>query len=235
MRNSTARERIPTTCRHVRYEGGHAKSCTKPFRHTDPKHSFDEDEEGDMRPRDARQEAAGLACDESVTCPADFHNFTCQTYWREQTQQAPYHSHLAADGTLTTTNADGSITVTTANGKTVTYPAPSDEFLDRLREQRGAEPSQRSIAEAVILHTSEEKTGGRAEVSHHTAGGMETIDFIYAKLGIDGGHDYVLGNILKYAARAKYKGQFESDVEKIRNYAVIMQEQEAKREGKTNG
>ncbi|MBM4570315.1 DUF3310 domain-containing protein [Rhodococcus hoagii] len=64
---------------------------------------------------------------------------------------------------------------------------------------------------------------------------METIDFIYAKLGIDGGHDYVLGNILKYAARAKYKGQFESDVEKIRNYAVIMQEQEAKREDKTNG
>ena len=69
----------------------------------------------------------------------------------------------------------------------------------------------------------------RAHVGHYADSEIETIDFIYDKLGTDGGHDYVLGNIMKYASRAKHKGQFASDIEKIRNYAVIMQEQERKR------
>lgn len=68
----------------------------------------------------------------------------------------------------------------------------------------------------------------RGVVEHYTVGGMETIDFIYAKLGLEGGRAAVLANIIKYASRALHKGQFDSDVEKIRNYAVIAQEMEVK-------
>ncbi|MBM4570316.1 hypothetical protein GS489_07855 [Rhodococcus hoagii] len=177
MRNSTARERIPTTCRHVRYEGGHAKACTKPFRHADPKHSFDEaDEESDMQAPGPR----ALACDKSVTCPADFHDIGCQAYRREQTQQAPgYHHFVGRDGTVATTYPDGSIKLVTPMGKETRIPPLDEETKQRLRAERGSWPSADERAKFILeerakktltIHTSEEKTGGRAEVSHHTAG-----------------------------------------------------------------
>lgn len=84
----------------------------------------------------------------------------------------------------------------------------TQEFLDTVKEEI------------------KEVKSKRVAVDHYTAGGMETIDYIYAKLGLEGGHSFVLGNILKLASRARYKGQFDSDIEKIRNYAVIMQEKE---------
>lgn len=62
----------------------------------------------------------------------------------------------------------------------------------------------------------------RDYVSHYASTKYETIDFIFDKLGTDGGTDYVLGNILKYASRARHKGQLRSDIEKIRNYAQIL-------------
>lgn len=250
MRNSFASARTPHYCQHSRYTPGvGAEGCTFRYEH-DGKHSFDKDseadEEGDMQAPGPR----ALACDKSVTCPADFHDIGCQTDYREtvQAQGSPQH-FIGLDGTTVTTYEDGSMKIVDSIGR-VSFQGPlSPDARDEFRSARGFVPTTEQRARFIIeqaervkaaqkplvLHTSEEKTGGRAEVSHHTAGGMETIDFIYAKLGIDGGHDYVLGNILKYAARAKYKGQFESDVEKIRNYAVIMQEQEAKREDKTNG
>lgn len=64
----------------------------------------------------------------------------------------------------------------------------------------------------------------RDHVDHYANSKYETIDVIFDKLGFDGGVDYILGNVLKYATRAKHKGQFVSDIEKIRNYATILLE-----------
>lgn len=71
-------------------------------------------------------------------------------------------------------------------------------------------------------------TETREHVSHYNVGEIETIDYIADKLGPDAFRAYVLGNIIKYASRAQHKGQFDADIEKIRNYAVILQEHEAK-------
>lgn len=235
MRNSFATPRTPHYCQHSRYTPGvGAEGCTFRYEH-DGKHSFDKDSEA------ADEESDMKACDKSDICPAEFHDIGCRTDYRETIQAAPYHHFVGLDGSRAMTYPDGSIKVVSSTGKERLIPPLDEETKQRLKAERGSWPTAEARAKFILderakktltIHTSE---GGRAEVSHHTAGGMETIDFIYAKLGIDGGHDYVLGNILKYAARAKYKGQFESDIEKIRNYAVIMQEQEAKREDKTNG
>lgn len=64
-------------------------------------------------------------------------------------------------------------------------------------------------------------SGERKPVEHYAQGEIETIDYIYDTLGEEGGLDYVLGNILKYASRARYKGQLRSDLEKIKNYAEL--------------
>lgn len=61
----------------------------------------------------------------------------------------------------------------------------------------------------------------RDDVSHYTTGEIETIDFIADKFD---GIEFCLANIVKYASRAKHKGQLRSDLDKIRNYAVIATE-----------
>lgn len=61
----------------------------------------------------------------------------------------------------------------------------------------------------------------RDVVSHYTVGEIETIDFIFDKLGYEGGLAYIIGNLIKYPARANHKGCRRSDITKIRNYATI--------------
>jgi hypothetical protein len=61
----------------------------------------------------------------------------------------------------------------------------------------------------------------RDNVSHYTVGEIECIDYIFDKLGYEGGMAYILGNLIKYSSRANHKGQRKSDVNKIRNYATI--------------
>ncbi|AOE44672.1 hypothetical protein SEA_STROSAHL_62 [Gordonia phage Strosahl] len=73
-------------------------------------------------------------------------------------------------------------------------------------------------------------TETRVHVDHYASSEIETIDFIADKLGPEGFKAYVLGNIMKYASRAQFKGVFDDDLEKIRNYAVILQERQAKSE-----
>lgn len=50
--------------------------------------------------------------------------------------------------------------------------------------------------------------------SHYTDGGIETIDFIRAKLSPEEFRGYCLGNALKYLSRAGKKGEFETDIKK---------------------
>lgn len=62
---------------------------------------------------------------------------------------------------------------------------------------------------------------GRDDVAHYTTGGIETIDYLTAKLGPMGSLAYIVGNIIKYGSRAIHKGQLRSDMVKIRNYAIL--------------
>lgn len=52
---------------------------------------------------------------------------------------------------------------------------------------------------------------------HYQRGGIETIDFIAAKLGPDGFRAYCLGNVLKYVSRWQDKNG-EEDLKKALKY-----------------
>lgn len=52
---------------------------------------------------------------------------------------------------------------------------------------------------------------------HYTVGGIETIDFIKAKLGPEGFRAYCLGNVLKYVSRWQAKNG-EEDLKKALKY-----------------
>jgi hypothetical protein len=53
---------------------------------------------------------------------------------------------------------------------------------------------------------------------HYTAGGIETIDYLAAKLSPDELRGFLLGNALKYLSRAGKKGGARTDYEKARWY-----------------
>ena len=59
---------------------------------------------------------------------------------------------------------------------------------------------------------------------HYTAGGIETIDFIQAKLTPEEFRGYLRGNILKYSSRAGLKGDAMQDIDKMVWYANKLQQ-----------
>ena len=55
---------------------------------------------------------------------------------------------------------------------------------------------------------------------HYKVGGIETLDFIRAKLGVDGYVGYCVGNVLKYLSRAGHKDRkkVQEDLKKAEFY-----------------
>lgn len=50
--------------------------------------------------------------------------------------------------------------------------------------------------------------------SHHTAGGIEAIDVMRAKLTPEEFRGFLKGNVLKYVMRANHKGNHDEDIKK---------------------
>ena len=64
---------------------------------------------------------------------------------------------------------------------------------------------------------------------YYDAGGIETLAIIRAKLTSEQYRGFLLGNLIKYAARANFKGKFTRDIEKAGQYAQWLHlEQETK-------
>ena len=55
--------------------------------------------------------------------------------------------------------------------------------------------------------------------SHYVQNGIECFDVIKAALGDEGFKRFCEGNIIKYAFRMRYKGQYLDDVKKVHFYA----------------
>lgn len=53
---------------------------------------------------------------------------------------------------------------------------------------------------------------------HYTHGGIETWEYILAKMGETGAFWYCMGNVIKYVSRAPYKGNLEEDIKKAQWY-----------------
>lgn len=60
--------------------------------------------------------------------------------------------------------------------------------------------------------------------NHYTVGGIETIDFVRAKLTPEQFEGYLLGTQLVYLARANWKGQKEQDIKKANVYGRWLEE-----------
>jgi hypothetical protein len=59
--------------------------------------------------------------------------------------------------------------------------------------------------------------------AHYKVGGIETIDFIQAKLTPEEFRGYLKGNVLKYTSRAGHKGDIDTDIGKMVWYANRLQ------------
>lgn len=113
-------------------------------------------------------------------------------------------------------------------------PGKARELLAGLREVAVAQEDVKppvsvevpNITESVIESWSEiEKIDSTKEddvdrvnqPTHYTSGGIETIDYLKAKLTIEQYTGFMLGNVLKYCSRSRHKGGIE-DLEKAKWY-----------------
>jgi len=82
--------------------------------------------------------------------------------------------------------------------------------VSKGRAKKAAKPISNDIAS-----TKGDKINSPA---HYTAGGIETIDFIKAKLTKEQYEGYLLGNIIKYSSRMGLKGEAKDDAGKLHWY-----------------
>jgi hypothetical protein len=58
------------------------------------------------------------------------------------------------------------------------------------------------------------------KATYYDAGGIQTLKILKAKLTYNGYKDWLLGNLIKYACRANFKGECQRDIEKIKFYST---------------
>lgn len=83
------------------------------------------------------------------------------------------------------------------------------------------------MSEQTVIYRTNDVVNSPA---HYTTGGIETIDFMRAKLSPEGFEGYLTGNVLKYITRYRHKNGLE-DLRKARWYLdrLIREFEEAER------
>lgn len=106
------------------------------------------------------------------------------------------------------------------------------EFNPRLKQKLGPKPKTRRLQVNMIkkgkpewIPTIEAVPDPVNHPIHYKVGGIETIDFIQAKLTPEEFKGYLLGNVLKYASRAGHKDNAVQDAGKLAWYANKLAEQ----------
>ena len=75
---------------------------------------------------------------------------------------------------------------------------------------------------------SEQQTKYDPKSTHYNSGGIETLDYIKAKLTLDQFQGFCMGNVLKYTSRANTKGNFKRDMEKAAYYSKWAAQEDGK-------
>lgn len=105
------------------------------------------------------------------------------------------------------------------------------EFNARLSRKRKAKKEIRMIRRPVVVADTPASDPVN-HPSHYKVGGIETIDFIKAKLTGEQLKGYYLGNLLKYLSRAEYKNGSE-DFKKAQVYLQWLTELEDRETSQT--
>lgn len=86
---------------------------------------------------------------------------------------------------------------------------------------------ENSLGEILRQKLQQSKSDAVNSPKHYTQGGIETIDYIKAKLGTEGTINYCMGNVMKYTSRWQDKNGLE-DLKKADwylDYAIKLMEQ----------
>lgn len=95
-------------------------------------------------------------------------------------------------------------------------PVTEEEEEEWVRREMGWQGGTITFREAGV------KQDNVNSPAHYTTGGIETIDYIKAKLGVEGTINYCMGNVMKYTSRWQDKNGIE-DLKKAQwylNYAI---------------
>lgn len=84
--------------------------------------------------------------------------------------------------------------------------------------RRDTEPALNEIGEVFCSECGSQDQDPVNHPAHYTAGGIETIDYLQAKLTVEEFSGYCQGNVLKYVSRFGKKNEGLEDLKKARWY-----------------
>ena len=94
------------------------------------------------------------------------------------------------------------------NGNGIPAALPDEDYLDKL-------------AEEVSKSMNKETAGGMAsDAKHYQHAEVESIEIMQMYFTSEMMHGFCLGNVIKYALRARFKGTEMKDIEKMAQYAA---------------
>jgi len=82
------------------------------------------------------------------------------------------------------------------------------------------------------LNLREGENSNTADVNYYDVGGVSSIDVIKSKLSSDEFQGFLLGNVMKYVLRCKFKGSMSSDIKKAKVYLGYLEDTMPKKESK---
>ena len=94
----------------------------------------------------------------------------------------------------------------------------TDENARLSTERVNALIKGRKVLVANLAEFAEDQQADNINPAHYKVGGIETIDFIEAKLTAEEYRGYLRGNVLKYMSRADHKGDRLENLKKAQWY-----------------
>jgi hypothetical protein len=108
----------------------------------------------------------------------------------------------------------------------VITPSTTQETTMNIVEQQLNGTSAQDIVEAVkskrVVIKKAKPVSDPTNPDHYKVGGIETIEFIKAKLTFEEYQGYLKGNVLKYASRIGHKGDPVIDAGKLNWYSTAL-------------
>lgn len=110
--------------------------------------------------------------------------------------------------------------ISTSNEPAMPFKEEAERIYELTKGRQRMHPvTGKMLMENVERITMEEpQTDNVNHPAHYKVGGIETIDFLEAKLTPEEFRGYLRGNVLKYLSRAGNKGNYEEDMLKARWY-----------------
>jgi hypothetical protein len=104
------------------------------------------------------------------------------------------------------------------NSSKIIFVMPDSLFQESFKLIEGEDMAEETLTVPELIEEAERALDMVNNPPHYTAGGIECIDYLKAKMTPEEYCGFLKGNVIKYMSRANHKGSGEEDIRKAKWY-----------------